>query len=235
MNTHRLIVGNIDIIVERKDIKHLHLSVRPPNGLVHVSCPLKLSLESIKLSLITRLSWIKEQQQNFLNQNRQSKREMLEKESHYLFGKRYLLTIKNTTQKHFVLQTPKHLILHVNKNTSPKNRQKVLENYYRQALREKIQTYINKYEKILDESIQSFKIQKMKRIWGSCNISKRTLLFNLELAKTSNECIEYVVVHELLHLKVRHHNEYFRDLLSSYLPNWQRAKEKLKETYLECP
>ncbi|WQX06808.1 M48 family metallopeptidase [Helicobacter pylori] len=109
----------------------------------------------------------------------------------------------------------------------------LLENYYRQVLREKIQTYINQYEKILNESIQSFKIQKMKRIWGNCNITKRTLLFNLELAKAPSEGIEYVVVHELLHLKARHHNEYFRDLLSLYLPNWQRAKASLKETYLE--
>lgn len=109
----------------------------------------------------------------------------------------------------------------------------LLENYYRQVLREKIQTCINQYEKILNESIQGFKIQKMKRIWGSCNIAKRTLLFNLELAKAPSEGIEYVVVHELLHLKARHHNEYFRDLLSLYLPNWQRAKASLKETYLK--
>ncbi|GAA9275674.1 hypothetical protein TH0213_02380 [Helicobacter pylori] len=109
----------------------------------------------------------------------------------------------------------------------------LLENYYRQVLREKIQTYINQYEKILNESIQSFKIQKMKRIWGSCNATKRTLLFNLELVKAPSEGIEYVVVHELLHLKARHHNEYFRDLLSLYLPNWQRARASLKETYLE--
>ncbi|PUD00593.1 metal-dependent hydrolase [Helicobacter pylori] len=109
----------------------------------------------------------------------------------------------------------------------------LLENYYRQVLREKIQTCINQYEKILNESIQSFRIQKMKRIWGSCNIAKRTLLFNLELAKAPRKGIEYVVVHELLHLKAHHHNEYFRDLLSLYLPDWQRAKASLKETYLE--
>ncbi|GAA8804321.1 hypothetical protein BTM151_04750 [Helicobacter pylori] len=101
------------------------------------------------------------------------------------------------------------------------------------SFKRKIQTYINQYEKILNESIQGFKIQKMKRIWGSCNIAKRALLFNLELAKAPSEGIEYVVVHELLHLKARHHNEYFRDLLSLYLPNWQRAKTSLKETYLE--
>ncbi|TPH79544.1 M48 family metallopeptidase [Helicobacter pylori] len=109
----------------------------------------------------------------------------------------------------------------------------LLENYYRQVLREQIQTYINQYERILNENIQSFKIQKMKRIWGSCNATKRTLLFNLELAKAPRKGIEYVVVHELLHLKARHHNEYFRDLMSLYLPDWQRAKASLKETYLE--
>ncbi len=102
------------------------------------------------------------------------------------------------------------------------------------SFKRKNTNYINQYEKILNESIQGFKIQKMKRIWGSCNITKRTLLFNLELAKAPSESIEYVVVHELLHLKTRHHNEYFRDLLSLYLPNWQRAKANLKETYLEC-
>ncbi len=213
--------------------KIISIHTNPPDGSVHVSCPLNLNDESLRLSLIKRLPWIKEQQQNFLNQNRQSQRGMLERESHYLFGKRYLLKIEHTIKKHFVLQSPKYLILHVHQKTSLENRLKVLENYYRQVLREKIQTYINQYEKILNESIQSFKIQKMKRIWGSCNIAKRTLLFNLELAKAPRKGIEYVVVHELLHLKARHHNEYFRDLLSLYLPNWQRAKASLKETYLE--
>ncbi|GAA7470643.1 SprT family zinc-dependent metalloprotease [Helicobacter pylori] len=233
MNAYCLTLNDTNIAIEKKDIKHLHISVCPPDGSVHVSCPIALNNESLRLSLIKRLPWIKEQQQNFLNQNRQSKRRMLERESHYLFGKRYLLKIEHTIKKHFVLQSPKYLILHVHQKTSLKNRLKVLENYYRQVLREKIQTYINQYEKILNESIQSFKIQKMKRIWGSCNATKRTLLFNLELIKAPSKGIEYVVVHELLHLKVRHHNEYFRDLLSLYLPNWQRARASLKETYLE--
>ncbi len=233
MNAYCLTLNDTNIAIEKKDIKHLHVSVCPPDGFVRVSCPLALNDESLRLSLIKRLPWIKEQQQNFLNQNRQSKRGMLERESHYLFGKRYLLKIEHTIKKHFVLQSPKYLILHVQKKTSLKNRLKVLENYYRQVLREKIQTYINQYEKILNESIQSFRIQKMKRIWGSCNIAKRTLLFNLELVKAPSEGIEYVVVHELLHFKARHHNEYFRDLLSLYLPDWQRAKASLKETYLE--
>ncbi|WRD37433.1 M48 family metallopeptidase [Helicobacter pylori] len=211
MNAYCLTLNNTNIAIEKKNIKHLHISVCPPDGSVHVSCPLALNDESLRLSLIKRLPWIKEQQQNFLNQNRQSQRGMLERESHYLFGKRYLLKIEHTIKKHFVLQSPKYLILHVHQKTSLENR----------------------YEKILNESIQSFKIQKMKRIWGSCNIAKRTLLFNLELAKAPRKGIEYVVVHELLHLKARHHNEYFRDLLSLYLPDWQRAKASLKEAYLK--
>ncbi|WP_033601665.1 M48 family metallopeptidase [Helicobacter pylori] len=234
MDVYHLTLSDTHIVIEKKAIKHLHISVCPPNGSVHVSCPLTLNDEGLKLSLIKRLPWIKEQQRNFLNQNRQSQREMLERESHYLFGKRYLLKIEHTQKNHFVLQSPTHLILHARQNTSLENRLKALEKYYRQVLREKIQTYINQYEKVLNESIQGFKIQKMKRIWGSCNALKRTLLFNLELVKAPSEGIEYVVVHELLHLKARHHNEYFRDLLSLYLPHWQRAKASLKETYLEC-
>ncbi|WP_238700489.1 YgjP-like metallopeptidase domain-containing protein [Helicobacter pylori] len=113
MNAYCLTLNDTNIVIEKKDIKHLHISVCPPDGSVRVSCPLALNDESIRLSLIKRLPWIKEQQQNFLNQNRQSKRGMLERESHYLFGKHYLLKIEHTTKKHFVLQSPKYLILHV--------------------------------------------------------------------------------------------------------------------------
>ncbi|GAA8773177.1 hypothetical protein BTM122_00850 [Helicobacter pylori] len=137
MNAYCLTLNDTNIVIEKKDIKHLHVSVCPPDGFVRVSCPLTLNDESLRLSLIKRLPWIKEQQQNFLNQNRQSQRGMLERESHYLFGKRYLLKIEHTTKKHFVLQIPKYLILHVHQKTSLEKRLKVLENYYRQVLREK--------------------------------------------------------------------------------------------------
>ncbi|GAA7895619.1 hypothetical protein HpBT039_04580 [Helicobacter pylori] len=157
---------------------------------------------------------------------------MLERESYYLFGKRYLLKIEHTTKKHFVLQSPKFNLACPSKNELGKALKSVRK-LLQTSFKRKIQTCINQYEKILNESIQGFKIQKMKRIWGSCNIAKRALLFNLELIKAPNEGIEYVVVHELLHLKTHYHNEYFRDLLGLYLPNWQRAKASLKETYLE--
>lgn len=225
-------VSGLEIIIERKDIKNLHIGVYPPNGKIRVATPLKLNDEAVRLAVISRLSWIKKQQQNFLNQPRQTKREMVSGESHYLFGKRYLLDIHYRHGKHEVLKKHSTLELFVGETTSLENRLKTLEYYYRATLKDEIEQLVNKWEKSIGVEVSSWKIQKMKTKWGSCNVEAKKLLFNLELAKVSLSSIEYIVVHELLHLLERYHNDNFQTLLNRYLPDWKSRKEALKNTYL---
>lgn len=227
-NQNSITVSDLDIIIERKDIKNLHIGVYPPNGKIRVATPLHINNEAVRLAVISKLSWIKKQREAFLNQPRQSKREMISGESHYLFGKRYLLNVTYRNGKYEILKKHSKLELYVNKNTTVENRQKVIDEFYRQNLKVEIEKYIDKWQNTLGATISSWKIQKMKTKWGSCNIEDKKLLFNLELAKVSLECIEYIVVHEMLHLKERHHNDNFKALMSKYLSDWLSRKEQLK-------
>lgn len=195
-----IIVNGLEIAIERKDIKNLHIGVYPPNGKIRVATPLKLNDEAVRLAVISRLSWIKKQQQSFLKQPRQTKREMVSGESHYLFGKRYLLDVKYQDTKYQIVKKHLKLQLFVKENTTRENRLKILEKYYREHLTIELEKLIQKWKNIIGVYIDSWKIQKMKTKWGSCNIEDKRLLFNLELAKVPVECIEYIVVHEILHL-----------------------------------
>ena len=223
-----IVVSGLEIAIERKDIKNLHIGVYPPNGKIRVATPLKLNDEAVRLAVISRLSWIKKQQQSFLKQPRQTKREMVSGESHYLFGKRYLLDVKYENTKHKIIKKHSKLLIFVKENTTRENRLKVLEKYYRDNLNIELDKLINKWLNIIDIGINSWKIQKMKTKWGSCNIESKRLLFNLELAKVPLDCIEYIVVHEILHLKERHHNDNFKTLMDKYISDWQNRKENLK-------
>jgi len=227
-NSYYIAISGLEIIVEKKDIKNLHIGVYPPNGKIRVATPLKLNDEAVRLAVISRLSWIKKQQQNFLNQPRQTQREMVTGESHYLFGKRYLLEVKNKNTKHEVIKKHSKLELYVNENTTRENRYKVLEKFYRDNLKIEIDKLVAKWEVIIGINVEYWKIQKMKTKWGSCNIEAKRLLFNLELAKVPLECLEYVVVHEMLHLLERHHNYNFQALLDKYMDDWKSRKEALK-------
>lgn len=231
-NSSHITVSGLNIAIERKAIKNLHIGVYPPNGNIRVATPLRLDDEAVRLAVITRLSWIKKQRQSFVNQPRQTIREMVQGESHYFFGKRYLLDINYRNGKHEIIKKHSKLELFVKKNTSDKNRLAVLESYYRENLKIQIDTFINKWQKIIGVNIESYKIQKMKTKWGSCNIEAKRLLFNLELVKVPIECIEYIVVHELLHLKERHHNDNFKNLLNQFMPNWKERRDILNNVVL---
>ncbi|MDX9960867.1 MAG: SprT family zinc-dependent metalloprotease [Aliarcobacter sp.] len=227
-----IVVSGLEIIIERKDIKNLHIGVYPPNGKIRVATPLKLNDEAVRLAVISRLSWIKKQQQSFLKQPRQSKREMITGESHYFFGKRYLLDVKYQNAKYEIIKKHSKLQLFVKENTTVENRLKVLEKYYRDNLTIELDKLINKWQNTIEIKIDSWKIQKMKTQWGSCNIEDKRLIFNLELAKVPIDCIEYIVVHEMLHLLERHHNYNFKVLMDKYLSDWQSRKEELKGIYI---
>lgn len=223
-----IVVSGIAVQVVRKPIKNLHLSVYPPNGDVRIAVPLHMTDDNVRLAIITRLSWIKKQQASFQAQPRQSEREMVTGESHYVFGKRYRLEVIERRGRHEVVLKSKTLQLFVNPGTTSQNRTLLLNEWYRQQLKARIPELLDHWQAVISQPVADWGIKRMKTKWGSCNISQRRIWLNLELAKKPIECLEYVLVHELVHLLERYHNDRFKAYMDKYLPNWQRCRDILK-------
>jgi predicted metal-dependent hydrolase len=226
--SNNLVVSGIPVQVVRKDIKNLHLSVCPPDGHVRVAVPSHLTDDNVRLAVISRLSWIKKQQASLLAQPRQSAPEMVTGESHYFFGKRYRLEVIERRGRHeVVIKNNSTLQLFVNPGTSKFNRALVLNEWYRDQLKLQISELLTHWQTVIGKQA-SWGIKRMKTRWGSCNINQRRIWLNLELAKKPLECLEYVLVHELVHLLERHHNARFKAYMDQYLPQWQRCRDILK-------
>jgi predicted metal-dependent hydrolase len=222
-----LVLGDIKIKVEFKEIKNVHLSVYPPQGRVRIAAPSHMSLDTIRIYAISKLGWIKKQQTKLQNADRESPREYIAKESHYYLGKRYLLKI--IVQDVSPRAEIKHnrLELTVRPKTSTRKRKEILDNWYRNNLKEIIPTIIKRYEKLMKIQVEEFAIRKMKTKWGTCNIEAKRIWLNLELAKKPLACLEYIIVHEMVHLLERHHNDRFIAYMDKYLPNWKLIKQDL--------
>lgn len=228
MHIGTITVNDILIQVVRKPIKNVHIAVHPPDGQVRVSAPLHLTDDNIRLAVISKLGWIKKQQVSFQSQPRQSQREMLSGESHYLWGRRYRLEVEERWGPHIVnVKNGSRLQLFVQPGTTAPNREEALNRYYRAELKQRIPTLISRWETRIGQSVAEWGIRKMKTKWGSCNIAARRIWLNLELAKKPSECLEYILVHEMVHLLERHHNETFRNHMDQLLPNWRHRRALL--------
>jgi len=221
-------IGSIDIEIHRKDVKNLNITVHPPLGDVRVSAPLSMSETAVRMAIIGRLAWIKKQQADFNEQRRQSKREMMSGESHYLWGKHYRLNVIERHGKHVIKKHGHWLDLYVSPNSTVENRRKVIEEFYRSELKIALDELLVEWQKRLQVKMNAYGIRKMKTKWGSCNTDAARTLFNLELAKKPYECLEYIVVHELVHLLVRTHNDEFKALMDLHVPDWKQRKALLK-------
>lgn len=224
----QMVISDIKVDVVRKNIKNIHLGVYPPNGRVRISAPLLVKDETIKILVSTKISWIRRQQRKFKEQLRQSPREYKDRESHYYLGKRYLLkVIEVNTVPNVTIQTVNTLILSIRPESDKEKRRQVMDKWYREKLRELIPDLINKWETILEVKVNEFGIKQMKTKWGTCNIAAKRIWLNLELAKKPLHCLEYIIVHEMMHLLERHHNERYKKLLDSYMPKWRTYKDEL--------
>ncbi len=232
INQSTITVSSINVSIDRKDIKNLHVGVYPPNGRVRVAAPVHIDNEAVRLAVISKLAWIKKQVRHFQEQPRQTEREMVSGESHYFLGKRYLLEVVYGAKKHQVVLNHSTLEIHVKMGTSIENRQKLLNAWYRGHLHTVAQEFISKWEDRTGIELNSWSIKKMRTKWGSCNIDKRNILINLNLAKAPVECIEYIVVHEMVHLLERHHNNNFKSYMDRYLPEWKKCREILNQSVL---
>lgn len=223
-------VSGIRVQIERKEIKNLHLGVYPPNGRVRVAAPLVVSDDAVRLAVINKLAWIRRQQTKFVEQTRQSAREMVNGESHYFMGRRYRLRVHEGLGKQYVsIRGIASLDLFVNPGRCVEHREAVLLRWYRQQLNVLIPPMVAQWEKTLGVQANAWGIKRMKTKWGSCNSVSRRLWFNLELAKKPVQCLEYIVAHELAHLLERTHTERFKALLDRHFPNWQQSRAMLNE------
>lgn len=231
MSTNKQFIRVSDIAVEivRKDIKNIHLGVYPPEGNVRISVPRHITNENVRLAIVTKLSWIRKRQNEFRKQPRQTEREYVSGESHYYQGKRYVLDVVERHGKHaFCLKNNARMLLQVSPGTSKKNRALVMNEWYRQKVKDSVPLLLEKWEPIVGKEANSWGVKKMKTKWGSCNITDCRIWINLELAKKSPECLEYILVHELVHLHERHHNDRFKSLMDKFLPNWRQSRNLLK-------
>lgn len=227
-------IGDIDITVIKKNIKNLHLSVHPPDGSVRISAPQGMNDEAIKIFAISKLSWIKKQRSKFREQDRQSEREFVSGESHYYQGNRYLLNVIPTSKRQRVeIRNQKFIDLYVHESSTKEQRKKILVEWYRKQLKLQIPELIEKWEKVIGVKVNSWGVKLMKTRWGTCNPEAKRIWINLELAKKSPRCLEYVVVHEMVHLLERHHNKVFTAYMDQFLPNWRNIKTELNSLVFE--
>ncbi len=220
-------LGNISIEVEQKNIKNIHLSVYPPLGKVKISAPLRMDLDTIRVFAISKLSWIKKQQEIFKNQDREAPREYLTRESHYFKGKRYLLKVVEQEAKPKVILKHSEIALYIRPNTTIEKRKQLLDEWYRAELKKSVPKMIEKWEPKMGVKCHEFGIKKMRTKWGTCNIEAKRIWINLELAKKPPEYLEYVIVHELVHLLERKHNNRFVAFMDEFMPKWRFYKEQL--------
>ena len=222
-----MIIGNIDIEVERKPIKNLHLAVYPPNGRVHVSSPMEWSDEDIRSYVVSRWDWIDEQRKDIANQARQSHREFVDGESHYVLGVKYRLEVKYANAAPSVEIHGGVVSMTVRPDASESKRAEVMREYLRSVLKEELAGMVDKWCKKMEVEEVTRIVKQMKTRWGSCVEKKKLIQLNLELARLPRRCIEYVIVHELCHLSIHGHNRMFENLITKYLPNWQSLKNEL--------
>jgi predicted metal-dependent hydrolase len=225
ITTHQMMINGLDVEVVRKAIKNLHLGVYPPHGRVRVAAPLAVSDDAVRLAVIGKLGWIRRQRAKFEAQPRQSEREMVNGESHYFMGRRYRLRIiEHNGAGKVVLRNKAKIDLHVRLDASVEQREEVLLQWHRKELKAVVPSLLDKWQPVVGVQVANWGVKKMKTKWGSCNIDARRIWLNLELAKKPIQCLEYIVVHELVHLVERHHNERFTALMDAYFPQWRQCR-----------
>lgn len=227
-----LMISGIPIEVSKKNIKNMHLYVKPPNGNVMVSAPISMSDEAIERFVRTKISWIKKQVVKFDNQPRQSEREYVSGETLYVWGKQYFIQIEFGNKNNIFLCGDK-AIMTVRKESTAVQRESYTREWYRTLLKAEIARILPKWERITGLKATSWQTKYMTTRWGTCNTKTGKIWLNLQLAKKTPDCLEYVILHELIHLVEKSHNESFVLLMDKYMPLWREVKVKLNGQTLD--
>jgi predicted metal-dependent hydrolase len=230
-------VSGIEIEVVKKDIKNMHLNVMPPSGKVRISAPYGTSDDAINLFAVKKISWIKKQVEKFINQERQTEREYITGESHYLWGRRYKLEVRYSNKGNNIEIKGNNMILTVREKSTRQQRENYVNEWYRAELKDKLPHLFKKWENIIGVKANSVSVKNMLTRWGTCNSETKRVLVNLQLAKKPVKCLEYIVVHELVHLREKTHTNRFVEHMDSYMPDWRVVKDELNsfimDRYLE--
>ena len=227
--TETIHVGDLTITVTRKDVKHVHLSVHPPDGRVTLVTPKNTRPEVARAYAVSRLGWIRNQQRRLRAQARETTRQFVGRESHFLWGRRYLLTVMEDDARPSVRLSHRSMTLTVRPGTSRARREAVMHQWHKSLLHETVPRLIRKWERKLRVEVAGYFLQRMKTKWGSCNHRARTIRLNTELVKKPKDLLEYVIVHELLHLLDQTHSDRFVALLDRHYPTWREARAELNE------
>lgn len=223
-------VAGHPVEIVRKKIKNLHVGVYPPHGRIRVAAPLSISLEAVKLAVSTRLSWIRRKQVEFERQDRESPRKFVSGETHYVFGKPYRLSVRQSDGRAKVELGPgNRLILTVSANATWKEKERRIANWQREQLRERLPARVQDWATHLDVETPSWRIKRMKTLWGSCNPEKGLIWINLELSKKPLACLDYIVLHEMAHLISPRHDDLFISILDRLMPNWRQLRSDLNK------
>jgi len=228
----RLKLGDVVIDVLFKDIKNVHLSVHPPTGRVRISAPTQMKLDTVRIFAISKLDWIKRQKKSFKNQERETLREYSERESHYVWGKRYLLKIKQQDAPPTIKLQHNQMVMKIRPGTRYDKKAAIVEEWCRNQIRMVAKGLIEKWEPEFGVGVKQLFVRRMKTKWGSCNPEARTIRLNTELAKKPRSFLEYIVIHEMGHLIEPTHNDRFISLMNRVMPQWQSIRSELNRTPL---
>lgn len=232
---HSLQIAGLSIEVVRKDIKNLHLGVYPPEGRVRVAAPLTVDDEAVRMAVINRLSWIRQQRSRFQLQPRQTERQMVSGETHYLFGTRCRLRfIADTGPARVTLRGKTMLELRARAESTAEQREALLYAFYRAEMKQRVPALLDKWQQVLGVQAEDWGIKRMKTLWGSCNPNARRIWLNLELAKKPLQCLEYILLHELAHLIEPSHNSRFLAILDRHMPTWRLIRDELNGQPMRC-
>ena len=226
-------IADISVEIVKKKIKNMHLSVLPPDGKVRVSAPLSMSDDAVAMFVRTKLGWIRKQQAKFEAQPRQSEREYVSGETLYVWGRQYFLQVEYSYKGNALVLDGNKAILTVRKESTAKQREAFVNEWYRSLLKVEVEKYLPKWEQITGLHCSSWQSKYMTTKWGTCNTSTRKIWLNLQLAKKPIECLEYVILHELAHLKVKNHSADFVAILDQYMPYWRELKKQLNDSTLD--
>ena len=222
-------LGDIIILVTRKDIKHVHLSVYPPNGRVTLVAPIGTRSEVARAYATSRLDWIRNQQAKLRAQPRETPRQFIERESHYLWGRRYLMSVVEKDEKPSIKLDHRRITLTIRPGSSQAKRDAIMHEWHKSLMHEVVPAIIRKWEPKLGVKVSSLFLQRMKTKWGGCNHREGNIRINTELVKKPKDLIECVVVHEMVHLIDPTHNEHFEALMNEHYPSWREARIELNE------
>lgn len=226
--TEILKIANIDIEIVRKAIKNMHLAVYPPHGRIRLAAPLNTDSEVIRLFVISKLAWIKKHVKNFKEQARETPRDYVSGESHFFQGKRYLLNVvEKSGHPKIEIKGTKTIVMSIKPGSTKEHRAKLIKEWYRESLKTQLPELIEKWEKVMDVKANQWGVKQMKTKWGACNVDAKRIWINLELAKKPLVCLEYIVVHELVHLLERNHTDKFVNHMNIFMPKWRLYRDEL--------